>query len=66
MKLTTLRSLAILASSPLTVAIHEIRNPEKQAKYTSGAVMGDIMVNKYVSLFCVAVGLPRLNDPTDR
>ncbi|KUI63732.1 hypothetical protein VM1G_10586 [Cytospora mali] len=42
-------SLAILAGSPFTTAISEIRNPAKQDRYTSGAVMDAIMAKKQLT-----------------
>ncbi|KUI55872.1 hypothetical protein VP1G_03251 [Cytospora mali] len=46
MKSTIFRSLVILVGLPFTAAISEIRNPTKQYRYTSGAVMDAIMVKK--------------------
>jgi hypothetical protein len=50
MKYTTIGSLAILAGSPFTAAISQIRDPPKQEKYTSGAVMDASMAKKHVRL----------------
>lgn len=50
MKYTTIGSLAILAGSPFAAAISQIRNPLRQDKYTSGAVMDATMAKKFVRL----------------